>query len=132
MFGVTNAELRNDIKELRQDVIVITSRMIELKILLVDVKSQTLGNRVAISKDKNPTKEIIKEIVVERARKKSRARLRKTDGGSKITEKEIDEMIKLFDQGLSYTEISGTMNRSASSVSNKIFERKEAEELTNL
>ena len=60
-----------------------------------------------------------------RARKKPRARLRPTEGGKQITEKEIDEFVKLFEQGLSYTEISGMTGRSAGAISTKIYKRKQ-------
>ncbi len=124
MFGIGNKEIHEEIKLLTETVFILNKRMIEMKSLLVDVKTQTISNKVAIKKDKNPTKEIIKEITVTRARKKPRERIRKTDGGKRITEKEIDEFVKLFDRGLSYTEISGMTGRSAGSISNKIYTRK--------
>ena len=69
---------------------------------------------------------MIKEVTVTRARKKPRERIGKTHGGKRITEQEIDGFIQLFDQGLSYTEISGMTGRSGSSISNKIYARKKA------
>lgn len=129
MFGTSNNQLKEEIQELKYAVQDLTERMIDLKVLLVDVRIQTLGNRVAITKDKNPVKEVIKEITVTRARKKPRERIRKTEGGKRITQAEINEMIKLFDQGLSYTEISGMTGRSASSISTKIYEHKKTEEI---
>jgi len=102
----------------------------ELKRMLVQVKTETLGNRVAINSEKKPVKVITKEIVVERARKKPRARIRPTVGGKRVTEKEIDEFVKLFDQGLNYTEISAMTGRSAGTISNKIYIRKGYEDET--
>ncbi len=124
MFG-NNKKLEEEIFLLQGMMLEMGKRMVELKTLVVDVKTQTLGNRVAIKKDKNPTKEIIKEITVTRARKKPRERIRKTAGGSRITEAEVNEMVQLFDQGLSYTEISGMTGRSASAISTKIYKRKQ-------
>ena len=100
-------------------------RLIEMKVLLTGLKIQTLSNKAAIVKDKNPIREVIKEVTVKRARKKPRARIRETNGGSKITEDEVDNFITLFDQGKTYTEISGLTGRSASAISNKIYKRKQ-------
>ena len=98
-------------------------RLLELKVLILANKAEIMKNNVAIKKEKQPVKIIEKEVVVKRARKKPRPRLR-TTGGKKVTQEEIDEFIRLFDQGLSFTEISGTTGRSASVISKYVYEAK--------
>ena len=56
-------------------------------------------------------------------RRKSRERLR-TTGGKRITDTEKAEFVKLFDQGLSFVEISGQTGRSASAIGNYVYESK--------
>jgi len=102
-------------------IIEMNSDLVALKRLVVAARTQTLANGVAIKAEKQPVRVIEKEVVVERARKKPRERMR-TTGGKKITEAEVAEFIKLFDQGLSFTEISGQTGRSASAIGNKIYE----------
>ncbi len=126
MFGTSNNDLREEILELKEILINNTERLIEVKLMMLEVQKSTLVNRAAIIKEKNPTREVIKEVIVNRARKKPRPRIRETQGGKKITEAEINEFVQLFDQGLNYTEISGMTGRSASAVSNKIYKRKKA------
>ena len=125
MFGVNNKDLQFQLTLLQENVNETNRRLQEMKIMLLEIQKSTLGNRAAIIKDRNPTREIIKEVTVTRARKKPRERIAKTAGGKRITEAEIDEMMVLFDRGLSYTEISGMTGRSASSISNKVYKRKQ-------
>ena len=119
MFG--NKKLDHRIQLLEMEVQETNRRLIEIKQLILQGNVDTLANRVAIKKDKQPVKIIEKEVTVTRARKKPRARLR-TTGGKRITEGEKAEFVKLYDQGLSFVEISGQTGRSASAISNYVFE----------
>ncbi len=121
-----NGKLEQQVDEMQCTMNETIWRLQEMKLMILELQKSTLGNRAAIIKEKNPVREVIKEVTVTRARKKSRARIRKTEGGSRISVAEIDEMMQLFDQGLNYTEISGMTGRSASSISNHIYERKKA------
>jgi len=125
MFGVNNKDLQFQLTLLQEDVNETNRRLQEMKLMLLEIQKSTLGNHVAIMRDKSPTREIIKEVTVTRARKKPRERIRPTVGGRRITEAEVDEMVVLFDRGLSYTEISGMTGRSASSISTKVYKRKQ-------
>ncbi len=124
MFGFGNKRLEGQIFELREEVAELRSGIQTLGNMITDLKIETVRNRTAIVKDKNPTREVIKEITITRARKKPRERIRKTEGGSRITGKEKREFIALFDQGLSYTEISGRTGRSAAAISKHIYDIK--------
>ncbi len=121
-----NRKLKKQINEMQRTMNEANIRLIELKTMLLEIQKSTLGNRAAIIKDRSPVIEVIKEIEVNKARKKPRARIRPTVGGTRITEAEVDEMVVLFDRGLSYTAISGMTGRSGSAISNKIYQRKKA------
>ena len=121
MFGTSNSKLLDELHDLKLMVIDLNTELKALKGLVIAARTQTLANGVAIKAEKQPVRVIEKEVVVERARKKPRERMR-TTGGKKITEAEVAEFIKLFDQGLSFTEISGQTGRSASAIGNKIYE----------
>ena len=121
MWGTSNNRLLDEMHDLKLMVIDLNTELKALKGLVIAARTQTLANGVAIKAEKQPVRVIEKEIVVERARKKPRERMR-TTGGKKITEAEVAEFIKLFDQGLSFTEISGQTGRSASAIGNKIYE----------
>ena len=121
MFGPSNSRLLDEMHDLKMMVIDMNSEIVALKRLVLEARTQTLANGVAIKQDKQPVKIIEKEVTVTRARKKPRARLRST-GGKRITDAEISEFIRLFDQGLSFVEISGQTGRSASAISTKIYE----------
>ena len=130
MFGNKNKRLEEKVDTLTEVVAtqnhqlsLLSGTIIELKKLIVGIKTETLANRVAIKQDKQPVKIIEKEVTVTRARKKPRARLR-TTGGKKITEEEKAEFVKLYDQGLSFVEISGQTGRSTSAISNYVFEKR--------
>jgi len=120
MFGA-NKKIEN----LNERLILLTELVVsqhkEIRKLIIKNQTETLNNRVLIEKQKSPVRVIEKEVVVNRARKKPRERLR-TSGGKRITQEEIAEFIRLFDQGLSFVEISGMTGRSTSSISTKIFE----------
>ena len=121
MFGPKNSRLLEEIQDLKLMVIDLTTETIALKRLVLEARTQTLANGVAIKAEKKPVRIIEKEIVVERARKKPRQRLR-TTGGKRITDEEKAQFLELFDQGLSFNEISGITNRSNSSISKYIYE----------
>ena len=121
MFGTSNGRLLDEMQDLKLMIIDLNTELKALKGLVIAARTQTLANGVAIKQEKQPVRIIEKEVVVERARKKPRQRMR-TTGGKKITDAEVAEFIKLFDQGLSFTEISGQTGRSASAIGNKIYE----------
>jgi len=114
-------------------------RLIELKMLIVKNNTDTLGNRAAIDNVKGKTKvvekivekEVIVEKIVKRARKKPVARIRKTASRKRITNKEKEEFIRLYDLGLSYTEIASATGTTSTTASKYIREivlaREEAE-----
>ena len=130
MFGPSNSELKDVMLGLAEMIEENNRRLLELKVLVLDNKTSTLANGVAIKKEKSPVRVIEKEITVTRARKKPRQRLR-TTGGKRITEYERRQFVELYDQGLSFTEISGITGRSASSISTYIWEQKKGTDETN-
>ena len=121
MFGPSNQKLLDEMHDLKVMIIEMNSDLVALKRLVLEARTQTLANGVAIKQEKQPVRVIEKEIVVTRARKKSRERMR-TTGGKRITDAEVAEFIKLFDQGLSFAEISGQTGRSGSTISKYIYE----------
>jgi len=128
MFGPSNQKLLDEMHDLKVMIIEMNSDLVALKRLVLEARTQTLANGVAIKAEKHPVRIIEKEITVTRARKKPRQRMR-TTGGKKITEEEKAEFIKLFNQGLSFIEISSQTGRSASAIGNYIFKaKKESDE----
>jgi len=121
MFGPSNQKLLDEMHDIKLMIIDLNTRMLDLKVLVMGARTQTLANGVAIKAEKHPVRIIEKEVVVERARKKPRERLR-TTGGKRITDAEKAQFLELFDQGLSFNEISGITNRSNSSISKYIYE----------
>jgi len=119
-------------------------RLIELKMLVLKNNTDTLGNRVEIKKatKESPViekivkveveKEVIVEKVVNRARKKPVARLRKTASHKRITEDQKMEFMRLYDLDLSYTEIASATGTTSTTASKYIREivlaREQAEE----
>ena len=101
-------------KELMEELHALKAINIDIACKLVEIRTLVRGNRGYL---------INAESKAAPKRKKPRERLR-TTGGKKITETEIAEFIRLFDQGLSFVEISGQTGRSASSIGNYVYEAK--------
>ncbi len=113
-----NGKLNKKIDDLQIEMECLRDDIQKLKDLTVSVKIETMRNRSAIFKDKNPTVEVIKK------RKKGRTPIRKREATPKVSKAEKTEFLRLFDQGLNYTEISGITGRSASSISNHIYKER--------
>ncbi len=120
MFG--NKKLEGEIFDLRVQIAELITDVNVLHKMVIDLKVETIRNRSAIFKDKNPTVEVIKK------RKKGRTPIRKREATPKVSKEEKAEFIRLFDQGLSYTEISGMTGRSASAISNYIYKERGTED----
>ena len=121
MFGNNKRDKR--IEEMTLEMQEMNRRLIELKILIVKGNTDTLGNRAAIKKSTGETKivEVEKEVIVEKivkvARKKPKPRLRRTASSKRITEDQKMEFIRLYDLGISYTEIASQCHTTSSTVS---------------
>jgi len=113
-----NGKLEHRIELLEMEVQETNRRLIEIKQLILQNQTETLGNRVLIEKQKNPVRIIEKEVT--RTRKKKKPALRTSTGWTKITEAEKAQFMELYAQGLGFTEMTAITGRSSSSISKYI------------
>ena len=113
-----NGKLEHRIELLEMEVQETNRRLIEIKQLILQNQTETLGNRVLIEKQKQPVR--IVEKIVSKGRKKKKPALRTSTGWTKITEAEKAQFMELYEQGLGFTEMTAVTGRSASSISKYI------------
>lgn len=127
MFGFKQARENDNLINLKIEIKLLRSEITNLHGIMKDTLKATEKNRKSIEAG-TTTVEVVKEVNI--ARKKPRKRLRTATGWKKVTEEDTQEFLKLFDQGLSFTEIASTTGRSGSIISKKIrpfIEAREAE-----
>lgn len=116
MFGNSNKKelktISGVLQETNKTMLIMYDDLQTVKAELKSLKKEVLKNR----------KTEIVEVEVSKKRKKRKPNLRTTRGFTKISEEEVKEFKKLYDQGLSMLEISMQTGRSSSAIGRKLHD----------